>query len=165
MVDILLLQTVSTLVTSAGLLIAALYYVLQIRHQTKMRQMDIVMRLYSTFISKELTEAGMLVGWSEYKDYNDFVKKYGQMGPEKPMWVALTQTSNFFNEVGMLLHREFINTEIVDELFGYRIAFFWERLKPVIDDMRRQINPGVGEWFEYLYDEMKKREQAGVKNG
>jgi hypothetical protein len=26
-------------------------------------------------------------------------------------------------------------------------------------------NPGFFEWFEYLYAEMKKREQLGIKNG
>jgi hypothetical protein len=32
--------------------------------------------------------------------------------------------------------------------------------------MRKQVNnPQIYEWFEYLYNEMKKREQKGVKNG
>jgi len=156
MVDV---PSVSIVIACAGVLVAAIYYVLQLRHQTKIRQMDLVMRLYSAFISKEITEAGLMVGWSEYKDYNDFVKKYGQMGPEKPMWVAVNQVSNFLNEVGMLLHRGFIGIELVDELFGYRIAVVWEKMKPLIEGMRKQLNPRVCEWFEYLYNEMKKREQ------
>jgi hypothetical protein len=156
MVDI---QTVSIAIASASVVAGIVYYTLQIRHQTKIRKMDLVMRLYSAFISKEITEAGLMVGWSEYRDYNDFLEKYGQMGPEKPMWVAVNQISNFLNEVGMLLHREFIEIELVDELFGYRIAVVWEKMKPLIEGMRKQLNPRVGEWFEYLYNEMKKREQ------
>ena len=74
MVDI---STVSIVIASSGVLVAAIYYVLQIRHQTKLRQMDLVMRLDSAFTSKELTEAGLMVGWGEYKDYNDLVEKYG----------------------------------------------------------------------------------------
>jgi hypothetical protein len=154
-------QTVSIVVASASVIAGIIYYTLQVRHQTKIRQMDLVMRLYSTFTSKEFTEAGLLVGWSEYKDFEDFVRKYGQMRPEKPMWVAVNQVSNFLNEVGMPLHRGFITIELVDELFGYRIAVVWEKMKPLIEGMRKQLDPRVCEWFEYLYNEMQKFQQSG----
>jgi hypothetical protein len=50
MVDI---QTISIAIASAGVLLAAIYYVLQIKHQTRLRQTDMVMRLYTTFGSTE----------------------------------------------------------------------------------------------------------------
>jgi hypothetical protein len=165
MVDI---QTVSIAIASAGVFIATIYYILQIRHQTKLRQMDLFMRLYSAFTSKELTEASLVITSLEIRSYDDFVEKYGILSQE-PVWTALYMVINYLNEVGMLLHRGFIDIESVDELFSYRIAFFWEKLKPLIEGWRKQLNPQVAEWFEYLYDEMKKREQqlqqAGVKNG
>jgi hypothetical protein len=158
-VDILLLQTVSIAVASAGVFLAAIYYILQIRHQTKLRQMDLLMRLYSAFTSKELTEAGLVITSLEIRGYDDFVEKYGMPSAEEPVWTALYMGINYLNEVGMLLHRGFIDIESVDELFGYRVAVFWEKLKPLIEGWRKQLNPQVAEWFEYLYDEMKKKEQ------
>jgi hypothetical protein len=162
MVDI---QTVSIAIASTGVFLAAIYYIFQIRHQTKLRQMDLFMRLYSAFTSKELTEAGLMIGWLEYKNYNDFIEKYGMPNAEKPVWTALNMGINYLNEVGMLLHRGFIDIESVDELFGYRVALFWEKLKPLIEGMRTQLNPQVAKWFEYLYNEMKKREQRGANSG
>ena len=166
MVDI---PTVSIMIASAGVLVAATYYVLQIRHQTKLRQMDLFMRLYSTFMSKESSEALLIIMWLEYRDYNDFVEKYGTPSSERPVWTAYMMVTNFFNEVGMLLHRKFIDIESVDELFAFRVALFWEKLKPLIEGMRKQLNPQVARWFEYLYNELKKRErtlqQRGVENG
>ncbi len=53
MIDILLLQTVSIIIASTSVFLAAIYYILQIKHQTKMRQTDMVMRLYATFGSSE----------------------------------------------------------------------------------------------------------------
>jgi len=156
MVDV---QTVSIAIASAGVFLAAIYYIFQIRHQTKLRQMDLFMRLYSAFTSKELTEAGLMIGSLEYKNYNDFVEKYGMPSAEKPVWTALYMAINYLNEVGMLLHRGFIDIESVDELFGYRVAVFWEKLKPLIEGWRKQLNPQVAKWFEYLYNEMKKKEQ------
>jgi hypothetical protein len=164
-VDILLLQTVSIAIASAGVFLAAIYYILQIRHQTKMRQMDLIMRLYSAFASKEFTEAGLVVTSLEIRGYDDFVEKFGMPSAEEPVWTALYMGINYLNEVGMLLHRGFIDIESVDELFGYRVAVFWEKLKPLIEGWRKQLNPQVAKWFEYLYNEMKKREQRGVKNG
>jgi len=39
-------------------------------------------------------------------------------------------------------------------------------LKPWVEETRRRANnPKIYEWFEYLYNEMKKREQGSVKNG
>ena len=153
------LQTFSIAIASASVFLAAIYYVLQIRHQTKLRQMDLFMRLYSTFTSKELTEASLVITSLEIRSYDDFVEKYGILRAQEPVWTALYMVINYLNEVGMLLHRGFIDIESVDELFGYRIAFFWEKLKPLIEGWRKQLNPQVAEWFEYLYNEMKKREQ------
>jgi hypothetical protein len=42
----------------------------------------------------------------------------------------------------------------------------WEKMKTLMEDARKVWNePKVAHGFEYLYNEMKKREQAGVKSG
>jgi hypothetical protein len=65
-----------------------------------------------------------------------------------------------FNELGILLHEKSVRAETIDELFGYRVALFWEKLKPLIDGMRKQLSPRVSEWFEYLYNEMQRFQQS-----
>ena len=156
MVDV---TEISAVVVAAGVIIGVVYYILDMRNQTKQRQMDMVMRLYSTFMSKEMSESLLVILGLEYKTYDEFIEKYGMPSPEKPVWVAYMMVISFFNEVGMLLHRKFIDIESVDELFAFRVALYWERLKPWIEDMRKQLKGQVGDWFEYLYNEMKKREQ------
>jgi hypothetical protein len=161
MVDI---TEISAIVTAAGVLVGVVYYILDMRHQARTRQMDLFMRLYSTFTSKEFTEAGLAITSLEIGSYSDFVEKFGMPSAEKPVWTALYMSINYLNEVGMLLHRGFIDIESADELFGYRIAVLWEKLKPLIEGWRKQLNPQVAKRFEYLYNEMKKREHRGVKN-
>ena len=152
MVDIQLLQTISVLVTSAGLLIAALYYVLQIRHQTKMRQTDLVMRLYTTFGSKEYLEAYTNVRTMEFKDYNDFEEKYA--------WTDVSLICVFFEGVGVLLHRELIDIELVDDLFTGPTKIIWNKIRQLVEVTREKASyPQLYEWFEYLYNELQKREQ------
>ncbi len=74
MVDI---TEISAIVAAAGVLVGVVYYVLEMRHQSKMRETDFVVRLYSTFGSKEFHEILKEVQTLQFIDYEDFVKKYG----------------------------------------------------------------------------------------
>jgi hypothetical protein len=65
MVDI---QTISIAIASAGVACAAIYYSLQIRHQTKLRQTDFTMRLYTSWVSKEMTEPWLKVWNLEFTE-------------------------------------------------------------------------------------------------
>jgi len=157
MVDILLLQTVSIAVASASVVAGVTYYALQIRHQTRTRDTDLVIRLFSTFARKEFQQEM----WRELKDlqsglsYSDLTEKYEVMAPE---------TGVFFEGVGVLLHRKLIDISLVDDLFSGFIKRYWEAAKPLVEEVRKQLNyPQYGEWVEYLYNEMKKREQQAPK--
>ena len=70
MVDI---QTVSIAIASAGVLVAAIYYVLETRHQNKMRQTELAMRLYQNFGTKEFMDSWWEIINREEKDYDEYV--------------------------------------------------------------------------------------------
>lgn len=70
------------------------------------------------------------------------------------------ECSIFFEGIGVFLKKKIVDVNLVDELFSVSLKFMYERLKPIIDSNRQRFNdPRVFEHFEYLYDEMKKREQ------
>ena len=149
MVDI---QTVSIAIASASVFIAATYYILQIRHQAKLRQTDLVMRLYSTFGSKEFQDAWTRIESIEFKNYDEYVKKSG-LGD-------YVQCATFFEGIGVLLQKKLIDINLVDALFSEPLKHMYERMKPIIEGNREQFHSQrVFENFEYLYNEMKKREQ------
>ncbi len=157
MVDI---QTVSIAVASAGVFVAAIYYIFQIRHQTRLRQTDLVMRLYSTFASEDHRTAGKKVIWIEYKDYDDFVKKYGAPNSEEPIPTAVDTVLYFYDEVGVLLSKKLVDIDLIDQLFGYNIMLVGAKVMPILEEGRKRLNaPRFWINFEYLYNEMKKREQ------
>ena len=149
MVDV---QTVSIAVASTGVFLAAIYYIIQIRHQTKVRQTDLVMRLYSTFGSKEFQDAWTRIESIEFKNYDEYVKKYGSGD--------YVQCATFFEGIGVLLQNRLIDINLVDALFGVPLKYMYERMKPIIEGNKQQFhNQRVFEYFEYLYNEMQKREQ------
>ena len=144
------IQTVSIAIASAGVFAAAVYYIFQIRHQNKMRQTDLVMKLYSQFNSLEFQKIWYEVLKREAKDYYDYEKKYG--------WAEATTLGLFFEGIGILLRRKLIDIELVDDMFTTPIKWTWEKMKDITLEWRKVRNqPEILEWFEYLYNEMKKR--------
>lgn len=81
------------------------------------------------------------------KDYKEYVNKYG--GTE------LLQISVFFEGMGILLHRKLMDIDMARDLFGEPIKTIWEKNKPILKEMHAD----KCFWFEYLCNEMKKREQ------
>jgi hypothetical protein len=160
MVDI---QTVSIAVASASVVAGAIYYIFQIHHQTRLRQTDLVMRLYSTFGSEDHQKAGKKVLWITYKDYDDFVKKYGAPSSEEPVPMAIDKVLYFYEEVGVLLSKKLIDINLIDQLMGYNIMMIGTKIMPIIEEARKRLNISrVWINFEYLYHEMKKREQKSI---
>jgi len=164
------ITSVSAIVAAAGVLVGVVYYILEIRHQSKVRQTDLLLRIYSTFGSEEFQKALMKTLSMDFKDYNDFVKKYYSPAgwSEKPEMIALGTVDVLFEEIGVLLHRNLIDPRLVDDLFGYMAILVWEKIKPAVEGWRKQFQiPRSLQQFEYLYNGMKKRErklqQSSVK--
>jgi hypothetical protein len=149
MVDV---QTISIAVASAGVFVAAMYYVLLLRHQSKVRQTELVTRLYSTFASEGFQKEWFTFMEEETDDYKTYRKKYG---------VEIPPTALFFNEIGILLGKKLIDIDLVYSLFGTVIKRYWERARPLLESGRKMFNqPRWGWGLEYLHNEMKRREQT-----
>ena len=162
MIQILDIPSISAIIAAVGVLIGVVLTVLEVRNLVETRQTDLVIRLYSTFGSEELQGAWEKTQTREYKDFNAYRSEYGLREVNEVGW--------FFEGVGVLLHRKLVDIRLVDDLFSSPVKRAWERLKPIAEGERNQTKrPQIWEWFEYLYNEMQKREQnlqqAGVKNG
>jgi len=59
-----------------------------------------------------------------------------------------------------------VSIDLVDDLFSSPIILYWDKMKPMIEGMRKYFyRPQLGEWFEYLYNEMRKREHQEKDSG
>jgi len=154
MIDI---QTVSIGIASASVVAGVLYYAFQLRHQNRTRQTDLIMRLYATFSSNEFQDAWAKVrakasDFDSLDDIYDFDRKVGLR--------EVNQVCLFFEGIGILLQRKLVDTKMVDDLFGGAIARAWETVKTGVAKARKQLNDStIYYYFEYLANEMKKRDQ------
>ena len=62
----------------------------------------------------------------------------------------------YLEGIGVLLSRNLLDPTFVDDLMSGPIRIFWEKFKPIIEDIRiRWGNPASYEWVEYLYNQIK----------
>ena len=173
MVDI---QTVSILIASASVVAGVIYYSLQIRHQSlqiqhqnKIRETDLLVRIspWLNISSSELQTAVVRTLNLEFTDYDDFVKRYGKIHSDKPEQTAFLAVANYLEALGLLARRGLVDADLIYEFWTGDIADIWKKIKPLIEGMRKESDFPIALNIEYLYNEMKKREQqpAGVKGG
>jgi hypothetical protein len=153
------IPSISAIVAAVGVLVGVILTVLELRHLWKQRQTDLVVRLYSVFTTGEFLEAILKVRNLEFKDYRDFVKKYGSVLSETPTNVAILKIANYFEQAGTLLYRGLIDADMASGLLMPATIDYWNKLKPLIEGFREETGSRYFSWFEYFYNEMKKREQ------
>jgi hypothetical protein len=152
------IQEVSIAVASASVVAGVIYYSFQIRHQnlmiqqqTKTRQTDLLVRLFSTLMSKDWLEAWEKVRDREPLDYEEYKKKYGL--------IEANEIYLYLDQLGRLLKKGLIDLDLLPLEVG-QISIMWERLSPILEGSRKKFNePKLGSGFEYLFNEVKKREQ------
>lgn len=160
------IQSVSVAIAAASVVAGVIYYSFQLRHQTRIRQTDLVVRLNPWFDLNaiELQQMFLKVFTLEYKDYDDFVKKYGPPTIETPVNMALLALGNYFEGVGTLLYRKLVEIDIVWDACGVNVPVLWPKMKPFIEGLRKQLKePQIYTYFEYLYNELQRREQQIAK--
>ena len=143
---------VSIVIAAASVAAASTFYSFQIRNQLRLRKTDLVMRLYSTFDSLEFQRAFHTIYWADFHDYDSAM---AITGGERQVW---SYVLCFYDQVGVLLRRKLIDLDLVDDLLGNSMRQIWEKVAPAIREARDRYDPRLYEHFEYLYDEITRRD-------
>jgi len=147
---------ISAVVAAAGVLVGVVYYILDMRNQSRMRQTELIMRLSSVIDNMEFTNTITKLLSTDFKDVSEIRKECSSS--------ALTAVANFFHRVGVLLERNLVDADLVGSILW--VQGIWEKMSPWITYVRQTYKrPHIFGGFEYLYNEMKKREQQHAKIG
>ncbi len=161
MVDLAEIQTAYYMVAATGVLIAAAYYVLNIRTTQRnmkqtldTRQVQLFMGIYQRFMEPDFQNMYWdTMSW-QWKDFEDFLAKYGQESKPEAFKV-FTTVGTYFEGLGVLGKRGFIDHTIVDDLMSLHIIGWWQKFEPVCVGYRKLWNtPTVMEHGEDLYNEI-----------
>jgi hypothetical protein len=133
---------------------------MNLRFQNKTRQAQLFMQIHEQWKDRTFIKGfyEMLNKW-EWKDFYDFLAKYGQ-GSNEEAFITMVEVVWYFEGVGQLLREELIDIGLVEAMYSDRVIRLWEKGYPIILGLRElNQNPDYYGNFEYLYREMKKRQE------
>jgi hypothetical protein len=151
--------SISVIIAALGVIVGVIFAIVELRNINKTRQMELVMSIYSLFTTQQYMGAWEKLRTSETGNYDRYVKKHGL--------TEFMQVTSLFEGLGFLLHRRFLDIDLVRELMNESTKMAWEKVKPMVEDARKRLSQRksgeyipIFKWFEYLYNEMQKRERT-----
>jgi hypothetical protein len=159
--DVSLLQSLSYAAAAVGVCVAAFYYAMVLREQRRNMRITLETRrigLIDSIITRTINEEGMRSYFEllryEWKDYEDFERKYGS---ENNVDAAAKRYATWaiFNSVGMMLRKGMVEAEDLYDMGMMTPLFIWGKYRPIIEENRRRY---TGQYYlkdlEYLAGEM-----------
>ena len=168
MVDLVVLQSVSYIAGATGVAIAAIFYVLNLRISQKnqeisqrnmkttleTRKLQFVTSITNQLLSEEGQKRfGELLNM-EWRDYDDFEKKYGS-DYNLDNYAKRMSVWNTYNTLGMLVRDKLIEPEVLYKINNVIPCFMWSKFKDIIEENRRRYGgEDTLSDFELLNDEI-----------
>ncbi len=146
-------QMGGNLAITIGIIIA----LIQLKQHKKQRKEIAVFEIFKAWQTPEFTEA-----LNEIQLMPDHVtpKKLRSSKPKMDSYAYLVHA--FFESTGLMVKREIISFEVVDDLVGGVIQVVWKKLDLWIQDWRTERNPAAGEWFEWLKTEIENKSKLDI---
>ncbi len=160
MVTIEEIQAVYYMVAATGVLVAAIYYVINIRatqrnmkENLQTRQTQLFMQIFQRFQDPEFSNQWNILMDRTWKDTDDFMKKYG--GNPSPDGASLLSVQTYFEGVAVLLMKKMIDIDIVYELMPTMATTFWKKYESLVKQFREEMGyPQLFRPVEYLSDRL-----------
>jgi len=157
-------QTISVVLTGLGLMIALIYYALQIRNQNKTRQAQLFMQIYQTRNTHENMVRWFKLDTWKWNDFEDWKRKYGADVDPEIQALPYEQFATY-DGIGMLVKNRMVDVNTVFQLLSEPIVVIWYKFETVINNLRLEAEVGENYMgsFEYLANIMiKMRKDRGL---
>jgi len=165
MVDLAEIQAAYYMVAATGVLVAALYYIYNVRTNQKTarttletRQTQLFMQLFAQYDNRDfMIDYAKIAYEMEYENLTDWLKKYGP-NEAREYYASWTRVGRFFDGVGILVRKGLIDVDLVIEELRELILFSWDKMRPWVIEVRAEMkSPHTWENFEYLAEEARGR--------
>jgi len=163
------LSMIRDLVAIFGVIAGFSYYVLTVRSAQKTRELtlkaqkqtadtrqaQLLIQIYNHLLEDKFqTQYIDLLFRYEWEDYDDYREKFGD---DMEFRAKLNYVCSFFEGVGVLVYRNLLDPQLVDDLMSSYVFQVWEKMGPIIKETQiRRNRPEFYDKFEYLYDETMK---------
>ena len=151
------IEYLALILTGIGIIVSILYYANVLRNADRTRQTQLFMQFYNAWLDTDFyTEMIEIAFLWEFEDYEDFMNKYW-MTSNLEAFAKWGRAQNYLEGMGVLMKRGLLDPSLMDDLQSGYIITMWEKYEPIIYEIRVRMNqPQFGEFFEYLYREIRK---------
>jgi hypothetical protein len=150
------LADVRDLLTLAGpiaLIVGVAVALFQLRDLRRLRQMEVVMRLFDRFDDDSFQRHFQRLSRWTYRDFADFERR-----AKAEDWITLYSVGAYFENMGLLYKRKLARIELLDDIMSGPLTASWRKTAPIWTGARRKYQqPMLAEWFELLATDMEKR--------
>jgi hypothetical protein len=158
MVDLAEIQAAYYMVAATGVLVAAVFYIINLRETAKNRRVALTTSLMQSFISEEGSKRFMELMNMEWKDMSDFDKKYDSsvnldnFAKRNTLW-------NTCEILGYQYRCGLIDFGTLWAICNNAVPTTYVKFKPVLDEYKRRgWHPqNMYENFEYLAFEISRK--------
>ena len=165
MVDLAEIQAAYYMVAATGVLVAAVYYVLNMRATLQTRQADILQRHVQISASQEFMDAWHDVVFNQkYLNYEEWSRYYGPY-VNSETYSNFTALLQYHEILGGLVRENLVSMELVERIWQpIHLICTWDRVEPIIKDWRvKYRDDSIYENFEFLFNKyMERNPKAGL---
>jgi len=165
------LQTLLTYLTLISIPVGVIYHIMTLRNtkknqelQLETRQAQLFMSIYNRFNEVEFWRQLYEIRQWEWESLEEYNEKYESRPEIISKWLAV---GSYFEGMGVMVKRNLFDAAFIDDLMSGPLMSLWEKWEPTIYEMRRRRNmPTLWEWYEYLYNEVRKiaEKEHGVEH-
>jgi len=148
----------SAVVAAISVVVGVIFAIFQMRDAARTRHTGLIVQLNPALkvAMNEMIESINRIWNLKFKDYEEYLENYGDPLADK----ALHTITGYYDGLGFLLHKRLIDIDTIEYILSGSSTGVWGKLKPIIEGMRKHNDlPELSKWFEYLYNELQKREQ------
>jgi hypothetical protein len=154
----------TAIVSAVAGISATVFILLQLKHMDKHRDLEISMRLFEWAETERLRKAFKWVE-TEFR-FEDYEKYRTEVEANFEVSDFPYQVEAFFEEVGFLVNKKFVDIDVIVDRLGSYIVSNWKKLDPWIVAVRKERGDQTfGEHFQKLYRKtvvyMKKNASYG----
>ena len=151
------IQTAHYMVAATGVLVAAVFYIVNLRETTKNRRITFTNSVTQQLFSEEGVRRELDCYSMQWKDFNDFKNKYdSSVNPES--YVKRNSLLVQYDNIGRQYRSGVIDLDAFGSVSAYALVLAWLKFKPIIEGYRGLEYPRDGfSDFEFIAEALEKR--------
>jgi hypothetical protein len=143
----------ANLALTLSVIVAVIFGIVQMQTSKKDRRERLTLEALRNFQSREFASLLLLTSTTKFPETNDEWQSWPKDDREKTI-----QLLQLMESLGILLADKLINYDLVDKTLGSYVSTSWERFKPLVMDLRKNLpDPYMSEYYQWMAEEIDKR--------